>query len=71
MSRENTLLESLFNKVAGLQPCNFIKKSEIFEIFKNTYFKEHLSAASSENVLEQFFLEYLLLATFVVICLEI
>ena len=24
--RKGTVLESLFNKVAGLQPCNFIKK---------------------------------------------
>ena len=48
--------ESLFNKVAGLRPatllktCNFIKKEtqrkvfscEFCEIFKNTFFIEHL-----------------------------
>ena len=31
------MLESLFNKVAGLQTCNF---------FKNTYFEEHLQTAA-------------------------
>ena len=46
---------SLFcNKNAGLRPANFIKKdtptqvlsSEFYEIFKNTYFVEHLPAAT-------------------------
>ena len=40
------VLESPFKKVAGLKPCNFIKKetptqvfsSEISEIFKKTFF---------------------------------
>ena len=44
------VLESLFIKVAGAQASNFIKKKlqhrcffcEICEIFKNTYFEEHL-----------------------------
>ena len=43
------MLESLFNKFAGLKACNFIKKRleqvlscEICKIFKNTYFEEHL-----------------------------
>ena len=43
-------MESLFNKVAGLKACNFIKKDtstqlfscEYCEIFKNTSFEEHL-----------------------------
>ena len=43
------MLESLFNKVAGLQVCNFIKKTprqvspcEYCEICKNTFFTEYL-----------------------------
>ena len=38
--RKTHVLESLFNKAAGLQPCNFIKKrfQQICEISKNTYF---------------------------------
>ena len=35
--QENTMLESLFN-------------SEYCEIFKSTYFEEHLRIATSENV---------------------
>ena len=38
-----------FNKVAGLNACNFIKETpaqvffcEFCEIFQNTFFKEHL-----------------------------
>ena len=44
------MLESLFNRVAGLKACNFIKRDsdtatqvfscEYCEIFKNTYSKE-------------------------------
>ena len=48
------MLESLFNKVAGLQVCNFIKGDsttdffcEYYKIFKNTYFEEHLGTAVS------------------------
>ena len=47
------MLESLFNKVAGLQPSNFIKERlqvfscEYCEIFKNTYFEKHLRTAAS------------------------
>ena len=45
------MLKSLFNKVAGLMMCNFFKKkktlAQVFsckfaEIFKNTYFVEHV-----------------------------
>ena len=43
------MLESVFNKSAGLQVYNFIKDSlqmvyfcKYCEIFKNTYFEEHL-----------------------------
>ena len=49
------MLKSLFNKVAGLKACNFIKKdtstqvfsSEYCEIFKKSYFQEHLRTAAS------------------------
>ena len=44
------MLRSLFNKIAGLQACNFLKKVtpthgfslEYGRIFKNTYLEEHL-----------------------------
>ena len=44
------MLESPFDKVVGLQACNFIKKKtrtqvffcEYCEMFKNTYFEKHL-----------------------------
>ena len=52
--RKTSVLESLFNKAAGLQGYNFIKKGfkQIFscgycEIFKNTYFEKHLGRAAS------------------------
>ena len=50
------MLESLFNKVAGLKTCNFIKKrppTQVFsrenscEVFKNTFFTEHLRSTAS------------------------
>ena len=48
--------EFLFNKIASFQGCNFIKKKLhrrclewIWEIFKNTYFDEHLQTAASET----------------------
>ena len=52
------MLESLFNKFAGLQPCNFIKKRlqdrcfpcEICEIFKKTHFEEHMGTTASEKI---------------------
>ena len=41
---------------AGLKACNFIKETpaqafsyEVCEIFKNTYFEEHLPATASEE----------------------
>ena len=57
-SQENTFLESLFNKVAGVQTCNFIKKRiqrrcEYCEIFRNFYSEGHLQTAvmfCSQNV---------------------
>ena len=46
--RTKTLaLKFLFNKVADLQACIFEFSCEYCEIFKNTYFKEHLRTAAS------------------------
>ena len=50
------MLESLSIKVAGLEACNFIKKEivaqvfscEFCEIFKNTFFIEHLWMTASD-----------------------
>ena len=47
--RKATVLESLLNKVAGFQACNFIKKIlqhrcfpvNIVKFFKKTYFEKH------------------------------
>ena len=56
-SQEKTCLyqSHFLNKVEGLQVCNFIKKEtlaqvlscEFFEIFKNTFFTEHLWTTAS------------------------
>ena len=48
----------------SIQACNFIKtrlqtqvfSCEICEIFKNTYFEEHLRTAASVNFLSDFFM---------------
>ena len=51
------MLVSFFSNVAGLQDCKFIKIKrdsntgffcEIYEIFKNTYFEEHLRTIASK-----------------------
>ena len=50
------MLKSLFNKVAGFQTCNLIKKRlqrrrfpvDIAKISKSTYFEKHLRTATSE-----------------------
>ena len=52
------MLQCLFNKVKGLQARNFIKKEtpaqviscEYCEVFKNTYFEEHLQTAVSKTL---------------------
>ena len=51
------MLKSLFHKVTGLKTYIFIKETptqvfycEYCEIFKNTYFKEHLSTNASEEI---------------------
>ena len=51
------MLDSLLIKLLGLQVCNFIKESptqvfscEYFQIFKNTFFAEHLWETASENI---------------------
>ena len=55
---EKTPVRSLFliKFQAGLKACNFIKETpaqafsyEVCEIFKNTYFEEHLRATASEE----------------------
>ena len=50
------VLESLFNKVAGPNACNFIKNRltqvfscQICEIFQNTYLEEHLRTTASKH----------------------
>ena len=50
------MLESLFNKVTGLQACNFTKKRlqhRRFPMnianFKNNYFEKHLQTAASDS----------------------
>ena len=50
------MLESLFIKVTGLQPCNFTKKRlkhRRFPVnlvnFKNTFFEKHLRAAAPDS----------------------
>ena len=58
-SQEKTCTRVIFlNEVAGLQACSFIKKEsvaqvfscEFCEIFKNTFFTEHLRTTYSESV---------------------
>ena len=52
---ETPVLESLFNKAAGLPVCKFIKKEtpiQVFscdycKVFKKTYFEEYLRTAAS------------------------
>ena len=54
-SQENICVRVFFNKFAGLSDWKFIKKRlqhwfffcEICEIFKNTYFEEHLRTTAS------------------------
>ena len=56
-------MESLFNKVSRFQACKFIKKRlrdrclfscESCEIFKNTYFGEHLQTTTFAYQILQF-----------------
>ena len=51
------MLESLFNKVAGLRPTALLKRNsdmvfscEICEIFKNIYFEEYMPKTASGNI---------------------
>ena len=51
------MLEFLFNKIAGLQTCNFIKNRlqyrcftvKFAKFFKSTYFEEHPRTTASKN----------------------
>ena len=54
-TQEDACVESLFNQISRFQACKFIKKRlrdrclfscESREIFKNTYFGEHLRTAA-------------------------
>ena len=61
------VLESLFNKVVGIQACNFRKETrtqvlsyEICEISKNTHFEEHLRTATSDLRISTHLLSFLL-----------
>ena len=52
--RKTPVLESYFNKIAGLKACNFIKKKLQHSCFpvniaklKNIFFEEHLQTAAS------------------------
>ena len=57
-SQENTFVGVFFNKIAGFQACNFIKKRlqnrcfpvNIAKFFKSTYFEEHRSVILKEKV---------------------
>ena len=52
------MLESFFDKVAGLRPATFLKKDTLTWVFsyefcnisKDTYFTEHLQATTSAKV---------------------
>ena len=56
ISQKTSVLESPFNKVAGLQACNFIKKSfenwcfpvKFFKIFTYIHFEEHWRTTAPE-----------------------
>ena len=56
-SRETSVLESVFNKIANLKACIFIKKetpTQVFsckycEIFENSFFIEHLFIILFQN----------------------
>ena len=47
--RKAPVLESLFNKVAGLHVCNFIKKRLQYRSFSVKIAKEHLQTAASRR----------------------
>ena len=55
-SQENSVFESLFNKVTSLQSCNFTKKrlqQRRFPVnianFKKTYFEKYLRTTASDS----------------------
>ena len=57
MQRETPMLGPLFNKVAGLKACSFLKTEtptqvfygEYWDLFKNTYFEERLRIVASAS----------------------
>ena len=63
--RKTLVLESLFKKASGLRACNFIRtlsthlfSYEYCEIFKNTFFEEHLRGAASVKPFIDLLLEF-------------
>ena len=64
-SETSVLVESLYNEVAGLKVCSLLIKRlqhkcftvKIFQIFKNTYFEEHLRTATS---VKAYFIKFVL-----------
>ena len=57
---KKSVLESLFNKVGVLRACNFIKEDsdtcffcEIYKLFKDNYFEEHLWTSASKHYLKR------------------
>ena len=56
ISKENTVLESLFNKVAGPQDCNLIQERLQHSCFAVKYAK-FLRTHSLKNIREQWFLQ--------------
>ena len=48
--RKTPVLESFFNKVTDLQTPTQVFSCEYCEIFKNTYFEEHLQTTASASV---------------------
>ena len=55
LHRKRPVLESLFNKVAGLQAYTLETPTQVFSCetcnyFKNTYFKEHLQTTASDRI---------------------
>ena len=58
--RKKPVIESLFNKVAVLRACNFIKEDSNtgafpwnLQTFEDNYFEEHLWNAASEHYLKR------------------
>ena len=77
LQRKTPLSKSLFNKVAGLQTWNIVKKSLQHSYFKNTYLEEYPWTTASERfywqILTVFYSikDYIFLAGCRKLCLEL